>query len=189
MLLGTQIKQTLIHGAEKDEIKGLAKKAFWMINPHVRMQIIQAGSDLMVPPQAIAAHLIILYGDVAPSDKQVRDLSTSWRTNLIHLNFWRVEKMKDRLQVALFGAACHEGGLAVVSEAVRLAKGFEMDHGQEPVNYKNWIYVQDFLWAAMKDHKERSRSLIRFTWTLIEIMSMICNEFADDNSPEQKLVF
>jgi hypothetical protein len=183
-MLGTRIKQTLIHGAEKDEIKSLVRQAVWFKRPEARMGIIRAASMANVLPQAMAAHILIIFGDERAKQFIFSDLGNTYRSLLGQLGD---RQWKDRLQASLFAIGAYEVGVPNIRAAMNAAHRYDESLGVSNRNYRNWMYVQDFLWGVMKP-PEKCRPLRKLMFTVIEVMCMIADEFPDDLSPKQALI-
>lgn len=182
-MLGTKIKQTLIHGADKAEIVSLVRRALWLKGFGIKREVMKGAANANIPPQVLAAHLLILRGDQSPHSYQPTNMGNKYRNLLAHLgNRW-----KDRLQAGLFAVAAYEAGSTNVERAMVAAKRYDASLGVSNENFRNWMYVQDFLWGVMKP-PEKARNVRKLMFTLIEIMCMIADEFQDDPSPRQRLI-
>ncbi len=181
-MLGTRIKETLIHGATKQELMHLISQAQWLRNYTKRTEVTLCSTPINILPQAMAAHLLILFGEQAPPAARISLLAQDYAK---YLNFLG-DRWKDRLQASLFTIASHEIGTRLVLKAIHLAHSHEMALGVNPKNFKNWMFVQEFLFAIMQN-TDKVRPINKTMYTIIEIMSMIADDFPDDLSPEQKL--
>ena len=183
-MLGTRINQTLIHGVEKDEIKSLVCQAVWLKSPEGRTVVTKAASIANVLPQAVAAHILILFGDERIKQVIFSDMGNTYHSLLGQLGD---KKWKDRLQASLFAIGAYEVGVVNIREAMNAAHRYDESLGISNHNYRNWMYVQDFLWGVMNP-PEKCRPLRKLMFTLIEVMCMIVDEFPDDLSPKQAMV-
>jgi len=181
MSIGASIRETLVLGANKNEIRGLVARAGWLKNYITKAQIIGESELSAVLPQAMAAHLILIDDKNAPSHTLMGSLTSSYRhhTNNLGVMF------EDKLQRSLFAIAMYHNP-AEVKDATRRAAEHERRLGAEPHNFKNWMFVQDFLFVDMQDTM-KVRPIIKMIYTIIELMSAIADDFPDDLSPRHEI--
>lgn len=182
-MLGTKIKETLIHGAKKEEIVGLIRRAEWIDNTALIVATMSSACIAKIPPQALAAHMLIIYGDQCPTVSGIHQMGRKYHVLLALLG----DRWKDRLQAALFAVGAYQAGYEIIFKAMDMALKYDNSLGVTTQNFRNWMYVQDFLWHIMKP-PEKARSVRKLMFTLIEVMCMIADKFPDDLSPQQRLV-
>lgn len=181
MSIGANIRETLILGANKNEVRGLVARANWLKDFTTKATIIGECESINVLPQAMAAHLILIDDRVVPAGSLMSHLSARY---LRHLSELRIQ-FEDKLQKSLFAIAMYHNP-SEVKDALSRARGHERMLGKEPVNFKNWMFVQDFLFIDMQDTM-KVRPVIKMMYTVIELMSAIADEFPDDLSPQHQI--
>jgi len=181
LTVGNRITESLVLGATKNEVLGRVSRANWLKDYTTKATIIGECEMCGVLPQAMAAHLILIDDHVVPRQTLMASLNNSYRNHTNNLGIM----FEDKLQRSLFAIAMHHHPFEV-REAARRAAEYERRLGKEPTNYKNWMFVQDFLFVDMQDTM-KVKPILRMMYTIIEIMSAIADEFPDDLSPRHRI--
>lgn len=181
LTVGNRITESLVLGATKNEVLGRVSRANWLKDFTTKATIIGYCETSGVLPQAMAAHIILIDDEIAPQDSLMDTLTVSYVNLLRNLGI----EFKDKLQESLFAIAMYHRPTEV-RDAVRRSRDHEIALGKKPTNFKNWMFVQDFLFVDMQDTM-KVKPILRMMYTIIEIMSAIADEFPDDLSPQHTI--
>ncbi len=179
--VGNRITESLVLGAAKNEILGRVSRANWLKDFTTKDTMIGECELGGVLPQAMAAHLILIDDHVVPNQTLMASLTYSYKyhTNNLGIMF------EDKLQRSLFAIAMYHHPTEV-RDATKRAAEYERSLGKEPTNFRNWMFVQDFLFVDMQDTM-KVKPILRMMYTIIQIMSEIADEFPDDLSPRHRI--
>ncbi len=181
LTVGNRITESLVLGATKNEVRGRVSRANWLKDFTTKATIIGECETSGVLPQAMAAHLVLIGDKIHLTHYPMARLTQNYVKGLRNLGI----EFEDKLQESLFAIAMYHHPTEV-RDAVRRSRDHEIRLGKEPTNFKNWMFVQDFLFVDMQDTM-KVKPILRLMYTLIEIMSAIADEFPDDLSPRHRI--